>query len=424
MDPESHKPVAPVRGGERLASLDLMRGIAVLGILLANITGFAHVDVAYYWPPALPGGGTEADRMVWLAQFVTVDGKFRGLFTLLFGAGLVLFFERAGGAERAVILQLRRLSWLALFGMAHFFLLFRGDILFSYACGGLVALLFLRLEADRLLALGVIWALVGGALQSMAYLTPALVEVGSQAASGDVLGYYQAFWQDQVAEAADQGRLMAGGSYGEILRYRVAEESHLLANYANHALFETIPLMLVGMGLYRCGIYAPAGEGVRHRALAWTAVVAGLGLNLAAGLWVWSLGFPPYVTQLAFFGLSNLANLPLLLGAAWLLAHWAAQPHDSWLAERLGQAGRMAFSNYIGTSLVMVLVFHGWAGGQFGELDRLELLLVVVMGWLMMLRFSHLWLTRYRQGPLEWLWRSLTYWRRFPLRRAPQPATE
>jgi len=410
-------PVAPVEQPDRLPSLDLMRGIAVLGILLANITAFAHIDLAYYWPPALPGGGTEADRMVWLAQFVFVDGKLRGLFTLLFGAGLVLFVERAGGEERAIFLQLRRLCWLALFGALHFYLLFRGDILFGYACGGLVALMFVRLSGERLLALGLIWSVVAGAFQVLAYLTPALVELGSDPAAADAMSYYREYWRGQLTDAAEQARLMTGGSYGEILRYRVVEESGLLANYARYALFETIPLMLLGMGLYRCGIYAPAGGRTPGWRLALVAVAAGLALNLAVGLWVRSHGFGPFTTMLAFFGLSNLANLPLLLGGTWLLAHWAARPHHSWLAERLEQAGRMALSNYVGTSLVMMLLFHGWAGGLFGQFGRMELLLVVVLGWLLMLKFSHLWLTRYRQGPLEWLWRCLTYWRRFPLRR-------
>ncbi len=420
MDQSLNQPAVPVSRGERLQSLDLMRGIAVLGILLANVTFFAHGDLAYYWPPALPFGGTTGDRIVWLVQFVLVDGKLRGLFTLLFGAGLVLFFERAGGGERAVVLQLRRLFWLALFGVAHFILLFPGDILFGYACGGLVALLFLKLSAERLLALGLIWAVVGGAFQVLAYLTPAMIELGSDPGAAHALAYYQEYWQGQSSDAAEQAALMGGGSYGEILRYRIVEESGLLASYANYALFETIPLMLLGMGLYRCGIYAPAVEPnpdpIRGRLLAVGAVIVGLSLNLATGLWVWSHGFGPFTTMLAFFGLANLANLPLLLGGTWLLAHWAARPHDSWLAERLGQAGRMALSNYLGTSLVMVLLFHGWAGGLFGQLGRLELLLVVVLGWLLMIRFSHLWLARYRQGPLEWLWRCLTYWRRFPMR--------
>ena len=411
-----HQSAAPIAGADRLHALDLIRGIAVLGILLANVTAFAHVDLAYYWPPALPGGGNAADGLIWLAQFVVVDGKFRGLFTLLFGAGLVLFIERAGGGEKAVLLQMRRLGWLLVFGLLHFFLLFRGDILFGYACAGFVALLFLRLAPERLLAVGLIWAVLGGALQVLAYLTPAMIEAGG-AGESHVIAHYSDFWQAQLADAAVEGRLIAEGSIIDIVRYRVVEESHLLASNVQYAFFETIPLTLIGMGLYRLGMFAPGQEPGAGRRLAIAGVVAGLALNLAAGLWVWAHGFPPFMTQLAFFGLSNLANLPLLLGGIWLLTRWAEQPAESWLALRLSQAGRMAFSNYVGTSLVMVLLFHGWAGGLFGQLHRAEMLLVVLLGWLLMLRFSGLWLEKYRYGPLEWLWRCLTYWRRFPLRR-------
>jgi uncharacterized protein len=403
-----HQSAAPLAGADRLHALDLIRGIAVLGILLANVTAFGHVDLAYYWPPALPGGGNAADRLIWLAQFVVVDGKFRGLFTLLFGAGLILFIDRAGGGRPAVVLQMRRLGW--------FILLFRGDILFGYACAGFVALLFVRASAERLLAIGLIWAALGGMLQVLAYITPAMIEAGGSGTS-QVIAYYADYWQAQLADAAVQGRIMADGSAAEILRYRVVAESHLLGSNFQYAFFETIPLTLMGMGLYRMGLFAPVDGPLFGRGLALAAVAAGLALNLAAGLWVWANGFPPFMTQLAFFGLSNLANLPLLLGGIWLFAHWAAGPHESWLAERLTQAGRMAFSNYIGTSLVMMLLFNGWAGGLFGQLDRAEMLLVVLLGWLLMLRFSGVWLETYRFGPLEWLWRCLTYWQRVPLRR-------
>ena len=134
-------PAGPVARGNRIASLDIIRGIAVLGILLANITGFAHSRAAYYWPPALPGGASAADDWIWLAQFTLVDGKMRGLFALLFGAGLALFASRAGDPIDALTLQGRRLFWLGLFGIAHYALLFDGDILFIYATGGFVALL-------------------------------------------------------------------------------------------------------------------------------------------------------------------------------------------------------------------------------------------------------------------------------------------
>lgn len=421
--PEAIQP-APVAVQDRILALDLMRGIGVLGILLANVTAFGHVDLAYYWPGALPGGGNAGDRWIWLAQFVAVDGKFRGLFTLLFGAGLLLFVERAeervAGDGAAVRLQVRRLVLLALIGIAHFVLLFRGDILFSYACGGLGALLFLRLPAERLLALGVIWAVLGAAFQALAFLTPALVEAGVSQATGHVTQYYAGFWQEQLTEAARQAAIMGQGSYGDVLRYRLTEESGLLVYYAQLAVFETIPLILIGMGLYRAGAMgqrcAEEAAPIISRKAATGLVLAGLLGNLAAGLWVMGKEFSPYVTQFAFFGLGPLSNIPLLLGGTVLLAKWAARPCEGWLAERLTLAGRMALSNYVGISLVMMLVFQGWAGGLFGTMHRAELLLVVLLGWALMLAFSRVWLGRFRQGPLEWLWRCGTYGRVFPNR--------
>lgn len=407
--------VVPVAAAERIAALDLMRGIAVLGILLANITGFAHGTLAYYWPPALPGGDTAADRWIWLAQFVAVDGKFRGLFTLLFGVGLALLWSRAERAgHHALALQLRRLVLLGLIGLAHFYLLYVGDILFSYACAGLIALLFRRLSAERLMAIGLIWLALGAGIQTMVYLAPALGEIGNRQLGAEILAHYREYWQQQLAEAEAAARVLASGSFADVVAYRFRHESHLVPGYASFALFETVPLMLLGMGFCRYGLFAgneraPPGR----QTWAWLCLAAGLVLNLGIGLWVMVHGFSPYLTQLAFFGLSNIANIPLLLGGFVLLARWAMRDHAGWLAERLVLAGRMALTNYVGTSLVMVLLFQGWAGGLFGTLHRAELLLVVLLGWALMLTFSRLWLARYRQGPLEWLWRCATYGRLF-----------
>jgi uncharacterized protein len=421
LDNSSTEAAAPVAGRERIVALDLMRGIAVLGILLANVVAFGHVDLAYYWPPALPGGGHAADRWLWLTHFVLVDGKFRGLFTILFGAGMVLFFERMGQEDRAIFLQLRRLALLALIGLIHFFLLFHGDILFGYAVAGAFALIAIRLPAEKLLALGAIWALVGAAFGALAYLTPALIEAGIDPASDQIRSYYAAHWEAQLAEAARQGLIMREGSYGDVLAHRANEESGLLAFYASFGFFETIPLMLLGMGLYRSSAFSSPDGRV---ALAWGAAALGLLFNLALGLWVMAHDFAPYVTQLAFFGLSGIANLPLLVGGAVLLARWAGQPRRAaqagWLVDRLTLSGRMALSNYVGTSLLMMLVFQGWAGGLYGQLHRAELLLVVLLGWAAMLTFSRVWLARFRQGPLEWAWRCLTYGRRFPNRISPE----
>ncbi len=407
---------APVRADDRLVSLDVIRGLAVLMILVANVSGFAHPDLAYYWPPALPGGAREADGLVWLAQYVTVDGKFRGLFTILFGASMLLFLDKYDVSARGVRLQLRRLFWLLLFGLAHYYLLFRGDILYSYAIAGAVALFFIRMSGDRLLALGLVWAVMGGILSSLDYLTPALIEAGSEPAVDGAIAYYREYWAEQQTEAQLQTALYSGGSYWPILSYHWQTGGTQLFSYFVFCFFETIPTVLIGMGLYRLGCFSREQSQGGWNRLAIAGVVAALLLNLAMGVHAWREGFPPYQTQLVFFGLTGVSNLPFLLGAPVLLSQWAWRARDRWLAEKLALAGRMAFTNYLGTSLVMVLIFQGWAGGLFGELHRMEMLLVVALGWAMMITGSAFWLARFRQGPLEWLWRCLSYWRLFPNR--------
>ena len=412
-------PAGPVARGDRIASLDIIRGIAVLGILLANITGFAHSRAAYYWPPALPGGASAADDWIWLAQFTLVDGKMRGLFALLFGAGLALFASRAGDPIDALTLQGRRLFWLGLFGIAHYALLFDGDILFIYATGGFVALLAMDWPPRRLIGIGLVWAVAGGLFRTLQFATVASMEfmmAGDAAHPG--MAMLREFWQQRLAEDAAAAAVYAQGSYADIVALRVSEAGEEVAGSILVNFVETIPLILIGMGLFRAGLFTDAALRRAWRGKAAVAALAGAAALAATGLFVMSRGFPIYQTQFAFFGLSLLFNLPLILGGMLLLADWAAGARESWLGERLAQAGRMAFSNYIGTSLVMSAIFQGWAGGLFGTMHRAEMLLVVLMGWALMLTLSRLWLKAFRYGPLEWLWRCLTYWRLFPIRRA------
>jgi len=405
-----------VATGERIAALDIVRGMAVLGILLANITGFSHPALAYYWPPAMSGGAEGADGWIWLAQFVLVDGKMRGLFTILFGAGMLLFIERAGSGGGS--LQLRRLMWLALIGLAHFYLLYSGDILWSYATAGVLCLLMLHLRTWQLLAIGIAGTLLGGLLLLSDFAPSALLELRALGGGPIPAGWaeLQQYWAGKLAELPGEAAVMAGPSFAALLQYRWDEESWRLGSTLFYNFLETIPLALIGMGCFRAGVFTDPAVRRRWRPWAWAGVVLGTALNLAAGLHVMRAGFPPFQTQAAFFGLSPLFNLPVLLGAAVLLTDWAESIRKGWLGERLGLAGRMALSNYVGTSLVMALVFQGWAGDRYGTMHRAELLLVVVLGWGLMLTASRLWLARYRQGPLEYLWRCLTYGRIFPNR--------
>jgi uncharacterized protein len=415
-------PKAPISATERIVALDFIRGIAVLGILFANITAFAHPTLAYYWPGALPGGGTAVDQAVWLFQFVFVDGKFRGLFTLLFGASLYLFLERAG-VENGFSLQMRRLFWLLLFGVAHFALLFVGDILFSYAIAGFVALPMVKWTARTQLWVGLGWylfaaLLLTGIMGSQAALEadPAFRTKPAMAEQWEIM---EEGARSQIAEAEQARQVYVDGSFVDIVRYRLVEQGGTLGLAALIVLMETVPLLLIGMALYRLGFFTAALDRARTRRWSWIGLIAGALGSAALGAWTLAAGFPFYLTQFTFNGASTLPRLPMILGLAGLLVLATPAAAPGWLGRRIIAAGRMAFSNYIATSVLMMLLFQGWAGGLFGLLSRAELLPFVLIGWVAMLAWSVPWLARFRYGPLEGLWRCLTYWRLFDFRRQP-----
>ena len=412
-------PDQPVGSGERIVALDFIRGIAVLGILFPNIVAYANPILAYFWPEGLPGGATDFDKATWLFQLVLIDGKFRGLFTLLFGAGMMLFSERVwarGGTRR---LQARRLFWLMSFGLAHFFLLWTGDILFMYAISGFAALAMLTWQARTQLRFGIAWYLAGALLLTVLLGGWAAVDNVPRVGVADPVRYeeMEKARAEMVEGAEKETAAMAGGSYGEVLSFRVREESSGLGQAGFIALVETIPLMLIGMGLYRMGLFERRFDRQKMRRWGWIGLVGGAVLTVPLGLLVMRAEYPLMLTQFAFVGPTSFLHLPMVLGLAALLSLWAPKAAQSWVGQRFVAAGRMAFSNYIGTSAVMMLVFQGWAGGLYGQFHRDELLGFVLLAWVLMLGWSKWWLDRFRYGPLEWLWRCLTYWRLFPLRR-------
>jgi uncharacterized protein len=412
-------PAQPVVTGERIVTLDFIRGIAVLAILFPNIVAYANPTMAYFWPTELPGGAEPFDEWVWLGQLVLIDGKFRGLFTLLFGAGMMLFIERVWARGGTRWLQARRLFWLMLFGLAHFFLLWTGDILFMYAVAGFAALAMLKWSARTQLRVGIAWYLVGALLLT--------VLLGGQAAMESVPAVqtsapteYAAMKKeiaDILSDARREREVMSGGSYANVVTFRTQHEISGLFEAVFFALIETIPLMLVGMAVYRMGLFEQRLDPAKMRKWGWIGFVGGALLTAPLGLLALGADFPFMLTQFAFNGPVALVHLPMVLGLAALFSLWAPVASKTWLGERFVAAGRMAFSNYVGGSAVMMLLFQGWAGGLYGQFHRDGLLLAVLLGWVLMLAWSKPWLERFRYGPFEWLWRCLTYWKLFPLRR-------
>jgi uncharacterized protein len=412
--------IAPVSAGERNGSLDFIRGLAVMGILAANIIAFGQPFDAYMYPTAFKTDPGDPGGWMWIAQFVLIDGKMRGLFTLLFGAGIYLFMEKAWARGASRRLQAWRLAILMVFGLIHFFFIWPGDILFYYALFGFLALACLRWSIKTQLWVGLAGYMFGAlAYAAMFTMTWAIADTPFGESAPELAEQRAAMIaaiDETLARSDVPNAAIASGDYGTLVAHRLTEQwSEPLLNSLLFG-FETFPLMLVGVALFRLGFFSGGFDRGKMLRWGWVGLIMGGLAHLAIGLTIRDGGFTYYGTLAAFVGWSPLPRLWMVLGLAALLVVYAPSA-TGWLGERVRATGRAAFTNYLGTSVVMMFVFHGWALGLFGELNRPQLYLVVALTCVLMLGWSKPWLDRYRYGPLEWLWRSLTYRQVFPLRK-------
>jgi uncharacterized protein len=404
-DPDPPPPAAP----HRIAALDFVRGVALLGILTINVTGFWGPTLASY-SPHLPRAEPCGDAW-FLIAFVLFEGKMRALFTLLFGASMLLFIDAADrrGAWGPGM-QARRLVWLALFGYAHYLLLWWGDILFAYAVCGLCALLLCRLPAAALLATGL-------ALFALSHGLDAIGVVQGIGAEQAVLAGHaspadraeQAAMVARIAASIATDQRIAAASFAGAVRLRLSEAPWLPFQTAGSTFTETLPLMLIGMGLHRAGLWRGAWPRRTLRALAAGGIGTGAALTGALAWWIAAHDFPPR----AMFGvIATLTALPHLLmalgyGAALMLLWPGLEPGG--IGRALAAAGRTAFTNYLGTTLLMTALFSGWGLGLGASLPRGWVPVFIPLGWAAMLAWPRWWLARHAQGPFEALWRKLTW---------------
>ncbi len=409
-------PPAPSAGcpqQERFALLDIVRGVAVLGILLLNIIGFAMPEAAYFNPRAY-GGWHGADLVAWLVNFVFFDGRMRGLFSFLFGASLLLIAERAEAqGESAARLHYRRMVWLLLFGLAHLYLVWSGDILAHYALVGMVAFAMRGLPVTRLLVLGtMLWVL---AVIDFAAIPLEVLRLQGEhgSATTALAGYAEVFGvPEPTAIARDLATYR--GSYATILQARIAE--HLADPLQLLLVFgpETLAYMLFGMAALRSGLLR--GTWSRARLVRGVWIGWGLALPAAAAVAVWLIHsrFAIAAVAMAAFPIAALVRPPMILGWICLIA-LAARPGGA-ITDRIGAAGRMAFTNYLATSLICTSLFYGYGFAWFGDFSRWQLYPIVAAIWVAILLWSKPWLARFRYGPLEWLWRSLVRGHPVPMR--------
>lgn len=410
---------APVAEQSRISSLDFIRGIAVMGILFANVISFGQPASAYIYPAAFLVPANDPQGWQWIAQFVLIDGKMRGLFTLLFGAGLYLFMERAWERGSTRGLQIWRLAMLLCFGLFHFYFIWFGDILAMYAIIGCVAVAFMHLQPGFQMRFGLFAYIFGAVMLGGAMTFPYLItdtSFGEVKGLADVRAEMLAGLDTTLANEARITELKEAGDYPGLIAERFSQQWWMPLFTPVFLFFETLPLMLMGMALYRFGFFSGEYDAGKMKLWGMTGVFGGGAATLALGLFVQSTGFTYNATNAAFIGWSVLPRLAMVMGMAALLVE-LSKSAIGWFGDRVRAAGRAAFTNYLGTSIVMMFVFQGWALGLFGDLNRPQLYLVAALTCAAMLAWSKPWLERFRYGPLEWLWRCLTYRKLFPLKR-------
>jgi uncharacterized protein len=406
---------------DRILTLDAVRGVAVMGILVMNIVGFAMPEAAYANPYAY-GGHSGVDFVAWLLNYVLIDGKMRGLFSLLFGASLLLVVERAeakGG--NPVIVHYSRMAWLFVFGMAHLVLLWLGDILNHYALVGAVAFVFRKLPPYKLMTLAIVLLAVEFALVFNAGYQIAGQEAAVRAgkASADVL---HAFVANRASLGVPPGAEIARdlaihrSGYGVIFADRWPEAVRAPSQALYFLGIETLAYMLLGMAALRSGLLT--GAWPRQRYVAGAAIGFGIGVPAYALIALVPIrhGFDVASVTASDLVWSEPFRPVMIVGWACLIV-LLIRP-GGLLTARIAAAGRMAFSNYLGTTLICTTLFYGYGLGLYGRLSRSELYLVVAGVCLLMLLWSKPWLARIHYGPMEWLWRSLARRRLQPMRKS------
>ncbi len=390
LPPPLPAPAKPVSETERIQTLDVLRGVALVGILFVNIQDFAMVPDARY-NPAISGGGGLANELVWLGTFVLADTKFLAIFTVLFGAGIALADRRRRTkGERRALAYHRRMIFLLLLGLAHGVLVWRGDILYYYAFWGLALYFAPRMPTPILfgvggLFFGVYSVIIGQSIMRFHGMYSWIsVEV------------YRGSWRDQVLWRLEDF---------------VLDTAVVPFLYAFHSL----GLMMIGMALLKCGFLEGRYPTRTYLALFLTALPGGL-LLVYMGT-KFQPGFGSFAHTEAFFWGSAYLSLAYT-GAAVSLSKLAP---NSWPTWAVAAVGRMALTNYLMQSLICTTIFYGYGFGFYENLDRTGQLGIVVAVCLAQLIISPLWLKAFRYGPFEWLWRSVTYWRWQPIRR-PMPA--
>lgn len=404
----------------RLTTLDAVRGFAVMGILILNMVDFAMPGYAYV-DPNFYGGATGANWWAWAINFVLFDGKMRGLFTMMFGASTVLIAEQAvRKGESPARVHYARMFWLFVLGMIHAYLIWYGDILVLYSVAGAFAFAAWRWRATTLFKIGIGLLLLKLLIATGFYLGAVQYERAAalpHASPATVQGWQE--FRESLApspEEVPQELAAYRGGYGANLAARIETAQFFQTVLFLQSLPDTLALIAIGMALFKTGFFSGDWSRRLYRQTIVGGVVAAL-LYLPIVAWIDATDFSP-VTLLATDGIHLALLRPWMsIGFASIVILFVRSGSARWLADRLAAAGQMAFSNYLGTSILCTTFFYGFGFGWYGYFERWQLWFVVIAVWALILLWSKPWLAHFYYGPFEWLWRSLARGRLQSMRR-------
>lgn len=392
----------------RIESLDFLRGVAILGMLIANVPWHTGTSMSRIHAP------DSASIGAWLLQYLLVDQRFMPIFCMLFGAGLLILADGRRDAPGFTVYYLRRMAILFLIGLAHAYLIWPGDILLTYAICGPALLLCLRLGPALLLALGVAFKLFGLAVLQW----PVIYELGFERWMFD--------WWLEIGDAPMSEAEAYAGSYADLFAYNAWRNQFIQWTAMPYfRVWNALGFMMIGMAFYRWNILQGAARPVVYRRMVIIGLAVGMPLllyGLAArigahdavgGALGWQVAWP---YQMAAHTLgTGFTAIALLSGLVMLFRHQAG----AWWTGPVKAVGRMALTNYVMHSVIFLVIFAGLEWVAYDSLDPDDRLVWVAGIWVVQLVLSPLWLKAFGQGPLESLWRRLAG--PGPARRRPAP---
>ncbi|KAA3659475.1 MAG: DUF418 domain-containing protein [Chloroflexi bacterium] len=405
---------------QRIIAIDVLRGFALLGILLMNMSSFAMPSMAYF-NPTVYGGNDVWNRLLFSLSHVFADQKMMALFSMLFGASVILVtgnMEKRG--KSAFGFHYIRNFWLLIIGLIHSIFIWDGDILVIYAVCSFVLYWLRKLSPKWQFGLGLFIFFVPSLLNlwistTLPYLQPADVQ------------YLESYWQPDETAVSTETQLYQG-TYPEQVIYRLEADTAVVPYTNGQGLLElsllteffarALGMMLVGMAFYTWGILTAKRSDAFY--IRMTQIGFGVGLPIVLVSLFQYTGHDWGALYSLFNGRipNHIATPFIASGYIALIMLWSRSNTFASLRDKLAAVGRMALTNYIGQSIIGTFIFYGFGLGLFGTLSRVQQFLVILLIWAIQIRLSSWWLNHFQYGPLEWVWRMLSHRRWQPLQKS------